>query len=395
MTQACGRWLLKIMKTFAMDLLSFKGFAIPSVHPKLLWTTCLSNLLQQQRAFFMAQPVGVHLVGSVPFKSEEEVFSKVLQALPRRLVTVPDGETGIRDTFAYWQKHIFPAEIHGPLFRDFEPSADQTFECKLEDIKPTQYDTAATSSYKRFCKLRDEGVISPGIRFQVSLPGILSVIYSHVDAKYQAEVTPLYERRFLDDIHQLQKLIPAGDLAVQFDLAVEFALLEYSEGRLSNPLFKPYWTDGDALPAILDGVLRLAKSIQPEVPLGFHLCYGDLVHEHFIEPQDMGLLTKVANRLTETLDRPIGWFHMPCPKDRVDEDYYKPLEQLSIGANTKLFLGLVHPHDRQGTLERIATAQKAFRRTFGVATECGMGRTPPSDIDSIFEISAAVTEPAW
>ena len=349
----------------------------------------------------MSQPVGVHLVGSIPFKTEEEVFTKVNKLLPRRLVTIPDGETGIRESFIYWQKERFPKEIQGPLFRESEPPADQYFKCSLEDIKPTQYDTAAVSSYQKFCQLRKEGVIPSGVRFQVGLPGILSVIYLLVDAKYMDDVVPLYEQRYIEDIKRLQEQIPAHDLAIQFDLSAEVAIMEQTRGRLNYPLFDPYWAhDGDVLQGVTNGIVRLARLIRPEASLGFHLCYGDLGNKHWIEPQDTSLLTEMANGLVKALkpNRPVNWFHMPCPKDRTDVAYYEPLKQLSIDASTKLFLGLVHPFDKEGTLKRIAAAQEVYRGSFGVATECGMGRMPPEGkddkVDSIFEILAAVSAPA-
>ena len=41
-------------------------------------------------------PVGVHLVGSVPLDSAEEVFRRASAALGDRLRRIPDGETGPR-----------------------------------------------------------------------------------------------------------------------------------------------------------------------------------------------------------------------------------------------------------------------------------------------------------
>lgn len=47
---------------------------------------------------------------------------------------------------------------------------------------------------------------------------------------------------------------------------------------------------------------------------------------------------------------------------------------------------------RGGTRKRIKAAQ-AVLPSFGVATECGMGRTPNEELDSILQISEAVTKP--
>ena len=231
----------------------------------------------------MSQPVGVHFVGSIPFKTSKEVFSKICKSLPQRFKAIPDGETGVRDYFVAWQKSVFPVEVLAASVRDFASPADQEFECRLEHIKPTQYDAAAASSYQQFCQSREEGVIPHGVRFQVSLPGTISAVYPNVDPRYKEKVLSLYEQRYLEDVGRLQESIPASDLAVQLDLAVEMGLLERSMGRSPQPsaMFEPRGSDKESvLQNILDRVLVLVKSIKPEIPLGFHLCYGSVKYRY-------------------------------------------------------------------------------------------------------------------
>lgn len=81
---------------------------------------------------------------------------------------------------------------------------------------------------------------------------------------------------------------------------------------------------------------------------------------------------------------------------RADKDYFAPLRELRPrpGNETELFLCPMHPHDEEGTRARIRAAQEAVPGlAFGVATECGMDRTLLDDLDSIFQISAAVSAP--
>src|ERR1700754_688664 len=54
-------------------------------------------------------PVGVHLVGSVPLGSAEEVFRRASAALGDRLRRIPDGETGPRSDWILWQYPGFSA----------------------------------------------------------------------------------------------------------------------------------------------------------------------------------------------------------------------------------------------------------------------------------------------
>ena len=48
-------------------------------------------------------PKGVHLVGSIPLNSAEEVFRTTSTILGERLRRIPDGETGIRSGWIGWQ----------------------------------------------------------------------------------------------------------------------------------------------------------------------------------------------------------------------------------------------------------------------------------------------------
>jgi hypothetical protein len=70
--------------------------------------------------------------------------------------------------------------------------------------------------------------------------------------------------------------------------------------------------------------------------------------------------------------------------------YPAPLSQLYpalIEHGCELVLGLVHAQDLEGTRERIAESRK-LAPAFGVATECGMGRTPLDQIADLMAISA-------
>ncbi len=81
---------------------------------------------------------------------------------------------------------------------------------------------------------------------------------------------------------------------------------------------------------------------------------------------------------------------MPVPKDRTDAEYFAPLRELRLGSETELYLALVHAGDEEGTRRRIRRARGVVER-FGVATECGMGRTPVDELNNILGISVAVT----
>lgn len=87
---------------------------------------------------------------------------------------------------------------------------------------------------------------------------------------------------------------------------------------------------------------------------------------------------------------------MPLSANDKLDSYYAPLASLApklASDKTRLYLGLVHANDLAGTQRRIEAATKVVG-DFGVATECGLGRTPQDEIDSILEIMRDVSAPA-
>ena len=338
-------------------------------------------------------PSKVLLVGSIPLTSPEEVFKKVISALPLRLDAVPDGETGSRYNYIGWQLARFPRETLRMDLGGVEyPGSSSPPAYTLQDVAPTQYDDAALSSYTGFVRLRARREIPSDVRFQVSLPTPFNSIQAHTRPEFHEQLEPLYERRFCESLARIVNEIPETDLAIQWDLAFDVMALEYERGGTTDSRFEAYFSP--VMAGVLARISRLCALIPPSVKLGFHLCYGDLEHQHFIQPIDTELLVGLANDIVQSLSetRSVDWIHMPVPKDRTDEAYFAPLNALNIHG-ALLYLGLVHANDEVGTRERIRVARSVYRNPFGVATECGIGRTAREELDSILQICEAVTVP--
>jgi methionine synthase II (cobalamin-independent) len=336
---------------------------------------------------------GVHLVGNIPLSTNEEVFTTLSEALSGRLFSIPDGETGDRSNFIAWERFRFPVEtIHEAIGGKPLPEGHSGV-FTLDDVTPSDYDKVAKESYQRFLQLRAKGVISPKVRFQVSIPTPYECIQGHVRSEFQAQLEPFYERRISDVVESILSTIPAEDLAIQFDSCFMITALEYERGRLTSDFFKPHFSPIHE--GVLERARRLCALVPSNVPLGWHLCYGDLGHKHFIEPEDLSLLVNVANDLVRCIpgDTDVSWLHMPVPKNRDDTAYFEPLKRLKAGDKTKLYLGLVHPNDEEGTFRRLQAARNVIPgRDFGVSTGCGMGRTPKEELASILQISKNVTK---
>ncbi len=337
------------------------------------------------------QPLEVLLIGSSPLDSASNFFTTTIDALPKQLHRIPDGEVGNRSNFIAWQWPMFPITIIQPRWGG-QPSAESSAkQYTLEDIKPTGYDEQAIASYAVFRELRDSGTIPAGVRFQVSLPTPLSVVRGFVeDNGVCRQVEPLYEQRLLSSLRHLQDSIPASDLTVQWDLPTEIAVLEYDRDRTQDQYWKPYFTPVKA--GVLERLSRLAAAVDPGVEMGYHLCYGDMGHTHFVQPDDTGLMVELANTIVKAIGpvHPVAYVHMPVPKDRSDGEYFRPMENLELG-DAKLYLGLVHANDESGTRKRLEAARAVYPNIAGVASECGLGRTPRDEIGSILETCAAVT----
>ena len=337
-------------------------------------------------------PSGVLLVGSIPLTSTQEVFVKICSALPQRLHAIPDGETGVRYNYIGWQLDCFPRETIHTFLGGVERSEKDPDVYTIDSIQPTRYDDMAISSYDTFIRMRNEGIIPSDVRFQVSLPTPFNSIQGHVRPEFQRQLEPLYEKRFEESLRRIFEAIPAKDLAIQWDLTFDVIAWEYDRGGTKDPRFKPYFSPIKW--GLLDRISRFCAMIPAEVKLAFHLCYGDLRHKHFVEPIDTTLLVDLANSITHKMGNihPIEWFHMPVPKSRIDNSYFQPLTGLDL-RGARLYLGLVHANDEKGTRKRIRTAQRIYAQPFGVATECGMGRTPTDELDSILQICRDVTLP--
>ena len=84
---------------------------------------------------------------------------------------------------------------------------------------------------------------------------------------------------------------------------------------------------------------------------------------------------------------------MPVPIERDDDDFFAPLRELRLPEETELYLGLVHFEDgAAGTQRRIDTAARHVA-SFGVATECGIGRIPRDEVVPTLEIHRDVLLP--
>jgi hypothetical protein len=334
-------------------------------------------------------PIGAHLVGSVPLADAETVFRTVAAALGRHLDRIPDGETGVRKDWIAWQYPVLAAT------KGLEPmpAGDRVYlrrqlvrlsggRREAPAFEALGYADAALASYRIFARLKREGVIPQPVRFQVSLPTPLAPAVTFVTDGDRAVVEPAYERAMMNELDRIIGGIPHPELAVQWDTAAEFGFLE--------GLWPSHF--GDVEPGIVTRLERLGRAVPRGIALGYHLCYGDFGHRHFVSPPDAGKLVRLANALS-ALARPLAWLHMPVPVQWTEPAAFAPLKELKLQPATRLFLGVVHAADgADGAQRRIARAAELAPQ-FGVATECGWGRRPPEQVPQLLSLLAMLAAP--
>jgi SAM-dependent methyltransferase len=335
------------------------------------------------------QAVGAHLVGSVPLGSADEVFRAAAETLGDRLRRIPDGETGPRSDWILWQYPVFSSR---PQF-EVGPPGDATYrtlpKLRLHSGSAAEvtfdslgYAETAIQSYRQFARLKRDAAIPAHCRFQVSLPTPLAPVSAFVAPEFQAELEPVYEAALLGELAQILAAVPPDQLAVQWDARVEFAMLEG---------FTPAWFS-EVRGGVLERLLRLARHVPSGVELGFHLCYGDEAHGHFVDLEDCRKLVEVANALAASLSRPLNWVHFPVPRGETDE-FFAPLRSLSLQPDTELYLGLIHLGDGAVAARRRIAAARRRVCGFGVATDCGWGRGGSEAVNGLLELHRAVSKP--
>ncbi len=330
----------------------------------------------------------VHLVGSVPLPDCEQVFRRLSGALGPHLSRIPDGETGERARWIYFQRTMLeqhPAmetDPTVPKLRLTQWDGKLLRETPLLRFKPgidpdavafdTGYDRAAIHSYGIFRRLRDENVIPPGVRLQVALPTPIASGTMYVSPKARDAYLRVYEGALLKALASIVSAIPAVDLAIQIDVCQEVLVFEnYFPERPED--FKAQ---------IFAELGRLGDAVPEGIETGYHLCYGSPYDEHLVQPKDMGILAELMNGIGAAVKRRLDFLHIPVPKPRHDEAYFAPLRSWKQRPETRLYLGLLHHNDPSGDAARIATARK-FVSNFGVASECGWGRTDPARLEGL------------
>ena len=339
----------------------------------------------------------VHFNGSVNLADAESVMREIAGRVPSGLRRIPDGETGDRGNWIFFQLQKFlqlPWLVTARSMGEEDGEYEQLPLLRLaEGVDPAQvtwpdigYAEAYLESYRVFAQLRADGVIPAGVRFQVEYPTPLASIGGYIVPEQQQLLLPSYERAMFADLGRLLAAIPADEVAVQWDVAVEFGVLEEA--------FAP--GGAQAFDAIVAALARCVDQVPAAIPVGLHLCYGDYGHEHFMQPASLALQVRVVNAVAAAAARPVSFVSFTVPQNQREESYFAPLAELAADQDTELNFALVpyHPAEQEegATADQVRLIDAALAaspggpRAWGICTECGMGRVNRGDVPALLDL---------
>jgi hypothetical protein len=340
------------------------------------------------------------IVGSVPLEGPEEVFRACGEALSPYLTGYPDGETGERKYWTFslaqlvYSQHPDLVAVNAPDAGEVvQPSRSASAEewnrswwtFRLRDGVDTltfdglHYARAAVESYEIFVRLREEGILPSGSRFQVSLPATGSAVMGFfARADEWPVIYDAYRRAIRAEVARIVERVPREDLVVQWDIASEVRDLLAGDRPLLP--WSPQTSLEEKWQRHLGDMDELSYEIPDEVGLGYHFCFGTWGGWPKSRSDDISIHVRLANEAVRRAGRRVDYVHMPVMPDAAD-DFFPPLEGLEIGG-TKPFLGIVL-NDGMEEFERRATAAGRHLSDFGIASYCGWGREAPEDVPAL------------
>jgi hypothetical protein len=334
------------------------------------------------------------LVGSIPLDTAEDVFRTFGGTLGTSLKTMPDGEVGPRK---HWISRVHYQVLAGHA--ELETVRRPQPENGVERLHPRNaadswlfkvkdgvdrvrfgdpgwrlgYARDALNSYFVFKTLREQGALARHLRFQVSLPSVVSALPPRIfpDRTDVDKIRPGYTDALAAEVGTLVEKIPHGDLAIQWDCSTE---VQDAYGAVPG-----YSADG-AIERSVAQFRQLSPLIPESVMLGYHLCFGTLGGWPRFAPADLSATVALANAIVENSGRRVDWIHIPVLDDAGDA-FFKPLQNLRP-RGARVYLGVIH---HMGSFKARVAAARQYLPDFGVAAYCGFGRLAPEEMPAVLD----------
>lgn len=343
------------------------------------------------------------LVGSMPFRDEEDCMRRALDKLGPYLFSLPDGEVGERTPeFPDGTRACWIIRAVETLYRDREnwrvvkepvrarngvpANYDSLHQleplCQPEDVPHRLrfgYDAELARYYPIFRRLREEGGWN-GLKFQMGVPTGLGLGFAIANPQDRMRYTGAFNEVIAREVNAM--LETAGDdVVIQLEAPPE-VYAAYNLPEMMEPL---------SLGPILDVVNR----IKPGARIGIHLCLGDLHNMPLMQLDRVQPLVELSNRLIERWprDRELVYMHYPLAAGNVppanDPRLYRPLADVRLPEGTHFVAGFVH----EGlSFEENAAVLRSIEEARGgkvdVASSCGIGRRTPEVAEQLLRYTA-------
>ena len=333
--------------------------------------------------------LAVHMIGSLPLPDAETSFRTIGDALGPHMLCLPDGETGRRRRWISFIADQLKSHPDLEIDPTVPPFAFTQWDGKVvytvdrlrvrEGIDPatltfaTGYAEDAIRNYGIFARLQADGAIPASVKYQICMAPPLAIAFNFMSPNAYDDFVPAYAAHLRDEFGRISEALPHDRIVYQWDVCIEVLMWEGY-----------YGLERDHRERILDSLGDVGDMVPSDIDLGYHLCYGSPQDEHLVQPRDLEVCVEIANGISDAVDRPVQYIHMPVPRDRSDTAYFEPLARFAPKEGMALYLGLVHEGDPEGNARKLVEARK-FAAVSGIAAECGLGRSDPDSLADILE----------
>lgn len=345
-----------------------------------------------------------HLVGSLPFKNEETAMRNALNSLQNHLLYLPDGEIGeITEQYPTGCRSAWTQIIMDGMEEDTDNWSVKRKAVRNKQGFPEHYTKTAVikpkhapdevdkyldfkwldyfkSSYPIFKKLKQEYNL-PNLRFQVGLPTGLGITFAVLGPINGLRYAQAFNRRMAYEANEMVKIADPGDLVFQIEVPGEVAMAHRLPGFMHGMALK--------------SIYGLVKLVDPAVPLGIHLCFGDLNNEALTKPKTLNKLVRFSNKLVERWPKThqLEFMHYPLAEAKdppeLSAAYYKVLESVRLPSGVRFVAGFVHEglsfQQHADLLKMIEGTQDGV---VDVACSCGLGRRTAKVGQELLDITA-------
>lgn len=343
----------------------------------------------------------VLLVGSLPFDDAADALRAGGELVGDHVSGVPDGEVGDRKIWiGFLPRTVYSQHPDLELLRAPEGGVQHQPDAKpdvweasflfgiregVEELRfeSLGYAAAALKSYEAFAALKADGTIPQGVRFQLCLPGTGSAVsYFFGRAQDWPRAHAAYHDAIRREIERVAAVVPAEELQVQFDLAMEFVDMAAGDRRSIG-----HWPEVSLEEKIQRHAATLDelwKGVPDGALLGYHWCYGTWGGWPMQGMPDLGLCVRLSNEAKRRTGRRLDYLHMPVVPD-ADGAFFAPLADLAVG-DTDVYLGLVHHDDGVAGFTRRAEVARRYLPEFGIGSVCGYGRLPAGELPDVLAL---------